>query len=126
MLFFIKYEKIDYVYNYYKAIAFDVFKVRANLTNNDLYVISKDIIEELYNIFNEYDKLTKCDIKLYNPLFAMRMRFKKNKIFDKFYIRFSTIITLLNYNEIYKISILKRFIIIKLRLQTLNDIISSY
>lgn len=86
MLFLTEYKKMNYVCDYCKIITFDVFKAKADLINNDLYVISKKIIEELYNIFDEYDKLIKCDIELYNPLFVMRMRFKKNKIFDEFYI----------------------------------------
>ena len=107
---------MDYIRDYCKTITFDILKARVNPINNDSYVISKEIIKELYNIFKEYDKLIKCNTKLYNPIFAIRISFKKNKIFNKFYTRFSTTITLLDYNEIYKISILKRFIIIKLRL----------
>ena len=121
-----KYEKINYIRDYYKIIIFDILKIRVNFINNDFYIILKEIIKELYNIFKEYNKFIKYNIKLYNLIFAIRIKFKKNKIFDKFYIRLSITITLLNYSEIYKISILKRFIIIKFRLQTLNDTISLY
>ena len=117
---------MDYVRNHYKVITFDVFKTRANFINDDLYVILKEMIEELYNMFKKYDKFIKYDIKIYDPVFVIEMRFKKNKIFDKLYTRFSAIVILLGYSETYKISILKRLIIIKFRLQILNGIIFSY
>ena len=117
---------MNYIRNHYKTIAFDILKAKIDLISDDLYVTSKEIIEKLYNIFKEYDKLIKYNAKLYNSIFAIKIGFKKNKTFDKFYTRFSATIILLNYSETHKISILKRFIIIKLRLQTLNDIISLY
>ena len=126
MLFLTKYEKMNYIRDYYKIIAFDILKIRINPINNDFYVILKEIIKELYNIFEKYNKLIKCDIELYNLIFIIKINFKKNKIFDKFYTRFLITVISLNYSEIYKISILKRFIIIKLRLQTLNDTIFLY
>ena len=107
---------MSYIRDYYKIIAFNVFKARANFISEDFYLILKEIIKKLYNIFDKYDKFINCDIELYNLVFAIGIKFKKNKIFDKFYARFLIIIALLNYSEIYKISILKRFIIIKLRL----------
>lgn len=107
---------MNYIQDYYKIIIFNIFKIRVNLINDDFYIILKEIIKELYNIFEKYDKFIKFNIKLYNSAFVIRIEFKKNKIFDKFYIRFSIIIILLNYNKIYKILTLKHFIIIKLRL----------
>ena len=41
---------------------------------------------------------------------------KKNKSFNKFYIRFSATVALLSYSESYKILTLKRLITPKLRL----------
>ena len=70
----------------------------------------KEIILELYSIFNNYNKLIKNNILLYNPAFAI----KKKKIFNEFYTRFLVIITLLDYSESYKIAILRRFITLKL------------
>ena len=118
---------MNYIQDHCKIIIFDILKIRINPINNDLYVILKEIIKELYNIFNKYNKFIKYNIELHNLAFVINMKFKrKNKIFDKFYIRFSIIITLLNYNEIYKIFILKRLIILKLRFQIINDIIFFY
>ena len=78
------------------------------------------MISELYSIFNNYDKLIKNNALLYNPAFII----KKKKIFNKFYTQFLATITLLNYNENYKIAILRRLITLKLRLQ-ITDILSS-
>lgn len=78
------------------------------------------MIDELYNIFGDFNKLSKCDTELYN--FAMIIKYIKNKTFDEFYTRFSAIITSLNYIKSHKIFILKRLIILKLRFQTLNEI----
>ena len=106
---------MNYIRDHYKIIVFDILKVRIDLISNDSYVILKKIIEELYNIFNEYDKFIKYDIKLYNSQFVIRIK-KKNKILDKFYIEFLIIVTLLSYSEIYKISTLKCLITFRLRL----------
>ena len=113
MLYFIKYEKMNYIRDYCKFIAFDVFKTRTNFMNNDFYIIFEKMIKEFYNMFDDFDKLIKCDAELHN--LAIIIKFIKNKTFDEFYARFLIIITLLNYSESYKIFILKRFIIFKLR-----------
>ena len=76
---------MDYIRDHYKAIIFDILKIKVNSINDDFYVILNEMIEELYSMFNEYDKLIKYDIKLHNPAFAIGMGFKKNKIFDEFY-----------------------------------------
>ena len=126
VLFLTEYEKMDYIRDHCKIIAFDILKARADPMSDDPYVTSKEMIEELHSMFGEYDKLIKCDVELHDPAFAMGMGFKKNEIFDEFYARFSAIVASLGYSEIYKISVLKRLIITKLRLQILDGIISSY
>ena len=68
------------------------------------------MILKLYSIFNNYDKLIKNNILLYNPAFII----KKKKVFNEFYTRFLATITLLDYSESYKIAILRRLITLKL------------
>ena len=75
-------------------------------------------------MFDDFDKLIKCDVKLHN--LAMIIKFIKNETFDEFYTRFSIIITSLNYIESHKIVILKRLITLKLHLQILNEITFTY
>ena len=56
----------------------------------DLYIIFIEIIQEFHNYFNDFNKYTLCDGKLYDLAFAI----KNNKIFNQFYTRFLIIMTL--------------------------------
>ena len=116
---------MDYIRDHCKSIAFDVIKTRADPLSENPYVTSNEMIEELHSIFGDFNKFTKCDAELHDPAFAMGMT-KRNETFDEFYARFSAIIAPLGYNEIYKISTLKRLITPKLRLQILDGIKSSF
>ena len=107
---------MKYIRDYYKKITLNVLKIRVNFINNNFYLIFQDMVYKLYNIFGEFNKLVKCDIKLYNFIIIMKMKIKTNKTFNEFYTRFLVIITLLNYSESHKNFILKRFITLKLRL----------
>ena len=80
------------------------------------------MILELYNIFDNYNKLVKNNALLYNPTFTI----KKKKIFNEFYTRFLVIITLLSYSESYKIAILRRLITLKLRLRIIDILLSFF
>ena len=115
---------MNYIRNHYKFIAFNVIKIRADPLSENSYILFNEIIKELHSIFDDFNKFIKCDIELYNPTFAIGI--KRKKTFNEFYTRFLAIITPLNYNEIYKISTLKRLITLRLRLQILNDIKSSF
>ena len=111
---------MDYIRDYCKLIIFDILKIRVDLLSEDFYNTIKEIILELYSIFNNYDKLVKNNVLLYNPTFTI----KKKKAFNEFYTRFLVTITLLDYSENYKIAILRRLITLKLRLR-IADISSS-
>ena len=113
-MFFLEYNKINYIRDYYKSIAFNIIKIKVDSLSENFYISFNEIIKELYSIFDDFDKFIKCDIELYNSIFAIDI--KRKKTFNEFYTRFSAIIALLSYNEIYKISILKRLIILRLRL----------
>ena len=69
------------------------------------------MVAELYNIFDNYDKIARYNAELYSFVIIII----KNESFDQFYVRFSVIIISLSYNKVYKIFNLKRLIIIKLR-----------
>ena len=107
-MFLVEKDKINYIRDYCKSIAFNVLKVYIDLLSEDLYVTTKEIIIELYKIFNNYDKLEKCNAMLYNFLFNIRVSKKnKNKIFDEFYTRFLAIIISLRYSETHKLFVLR-------------------
>ena len=98
VLFSAEKDKINYIRDHCKLIIFDILKARADPLSEDLYVTAKKIIAELYRIFNNYDKLEKCDAILYDLLFNIRVSKKNgNETFDEFYIRFSAIIASLRY-----------------------------
>ena len=125
-MFSVEKDKINYIRDYCKSIAFDVLKAHIDSLSEDFYVTIKEIIAELYKIFNNYDKLEKCNAILYNLLFNMRVSKKnKNEIFDKFYTRFSATIISLRYSETYKLFVLRRLITYKLRIRVI-DISSSF
>ena len=85
-MFLVEKDKMNYIRDYYKLIVFDVLKARIDSLSEDLYVTIKEIITELYKIFNNYDKLEKCNAMLYNFLFDIEVSKKnRNEIFDEFY-----------------------------------------
>ena len=91
---------MNYIRDYYKFIIFNVIKTRAdpiNITN--LYTTFVEIIQELHSYFNDFNKFTLCDTKLYNPAFTI----KNNETFNLFYVRFLAIVVLLSYIEFLKI-----------------------
>ena len=102
-MFSVEKDKINYIRDYCKSIVFDVLKARVDSLSEDLYVTIKEIIAELYKIFDDYNKLEKCDAMLYNLLFNIRVSKKnRNEVFDEFYTQFSAIIALLRYSETHK------------------------
>ena len=77
------------------------------------------MIAELYEMFDNYDKLEKYNAILYNLLFNIEIK-NRDKIFDEFYARFSAIIASLRYSETYKLLVLRRLITYKLRIRVIN------
>ena len=104
---------MDYIRDHYKAIAFNVLKVRIDPLSEDPYTTIKEIILELYSMFGDYNKLAKYSTILYDPVFTI----KKYKVFNYFYTRFSATITPMGYSESNKIAALRRLITTKLQLR---------
>ena len=115
---------MNYIRDHCKSITFDIIKTKADPLSENPYITSKEMIEKLHSMFDDFDKFTKYNAESYNSAFAMG--FKRKKTFDEFYTRFSAIIAPLSYNDTYKTSTLKRLITPQLRLQILNDIKSSF
>ena len=113
-------DKMDYIRDHCKAIAFDVIKARVDPMSEDPYVTAKEMIAELHSMFGEYDQVSKCDAELHSPDFAMGV--KKDESFDEFYARFSATIAPLGCSETSKISTLQRLITRKLRLRVLDGV----
>ena len=112
-------DKMDYIRDHCKSIAFDVLKARADPMSNDPYVTANEMIAELNSTFGDFDKYAKCDALLHSPSFGMAIT-KKNELFDEFYARFSATVAPLGYTESHKISTLKRLVTPKLRLRMID------
>ena len=90
MLFSIEQSRIDYIRDHCKSTTFNIIKTRC-LDKINPYIIVKKILEDLDNIYDEFDAYGKADMKLYNPDFDMQ----KNEIFNVFLTRYTAIIALL-------------------------------
>ena len=62
-LFKIKKLKIVYIRNYCKNVIFDYIKIKTNIINQNYYIKIENIIQDLENIFEEFDKKNKTKIE---------------------------------------------------------------
>ena len=76
----------------------------------------------LYNIFSKYNEFIKINAILYNPKFRINI-YKRDKTFNKFYVKFIITILLFKLSDIYKILNLKRIINIRIYYKLVNGII---
>ena len=91
MLFFIERSRINCVRDYCKFIVFNIIKTRYFKYNENFYIIAQKMIEDLNNIYGEFDFYDIVNIKLHNLDFNI----KNKKIFNEFLIRYIIIIALL-------------------------------
>ena len=105
-MYIYKQDKIDYIRDYCKDIAFEVIKTEANPISVNTYLTIFEMIQNLENIFGEFDKDVKSDALLYDLKFVMAVtNFKE--IFDEFFARFTLVITPMDFTDQYKISNLR-------------------
>ena len=86
------------------------------------YLRVKEILYDLKDIFDNYNKESIIDTKLYNSRFLIRIKDFK-KIFNIFYTRFTTIIIFIVISKYKKISYLRRLITTRLKYRLLNFLI---
>ena len=115
---------MDYIRDHCKSTAFDVIKSRADPISEDPYLTSDEMIQELYNMFGEFDKVAKANTELHDPKFGMGMKDSKES-FDEFYARFATAVAPLGFNDVHKISNLKRLISKRLRWKVTDGTVTS-
>ena len=73
MLFFIEQSRIDYIRDYCKSIAFNIIKTRyLNITNS--YVTAQTILEDLNNMYNEFDSYETFNARLYDSNFNIKKK----------------------------------------------------
>ena len=113
-LFETKVSKILYIRDHCKDIAFNTIKTRANMKNPKYYTLAEEILEDLNNMFGDYDKISKADAELDNPKFAMGSKdFKET--FDAFHTRFIAAIAPLAMLEREKSSRLRKLVTSRLK-----------
>ena len=81
------------------------------------------MLYDLKDIFDDYNKESIVDTKLYNSRFLIRIKDFK-KIFNIFYTRFTTAIIFIIISKRKKISYLRRLITTYLKYRLLNFLIS--
>ena len=100
-------DKIDYIRDHCKDTAFEVIKAKANPTSANAYLTSSEMIQDLENMFGEFDKVAKSDALLHDPKFGMAVANPK-ETFDEFLARFTSAIAPLDFTDRHKISNLRR------------------
>lgn len=85
-----------------KNIAFEIIKTKPYPTSANAYHISSKIIQDLKNMFSRFNKITKLDAFLHDPEFSIAV-VNPNKTFNKFFIRFTLAIVLLDFTDWHKI-----------------------
>ena len=118
-LFEIEIFKILYIRDYCKKITYNVIKIKTNLKNLDYYIITDNIIQNLKNIFDNFDKKNKIDIEFQNSKFIIKIKDSK-KIFNIFYIRFIVVIISFNILKRKKIKYFRQFIANRLKYRIID------
>ena len=123
-LFDTKVSKILYIRDYYKDMVFNTIKTRANMNNPKYYTLVEEILEDLNNIFGDYDKISKADVELDNPKFAIGSKDSK-ETFDVFHARFIAAIASLAILEREKSSRLRKLVTSRLKYRIVDFLITT-
>lgn len=107
MLYTCDQDKIDYIKDHCKDTTFEVIKVKDNLTSANAYLISSEMIQDLENMFGEFNKVAKSDALLHDLKFGIAVANSK-ETFDEFFARFTLAIAPLDFTDCHKISNLQR------------------
>lgn len=114
ILYICKQNKIDYIRDHCKDNTFEVIKAKTNLSyaNTSLFVF--EMIQDLENIFDEFDKVAKLDAFLYDLKFGMAITNLK-ETFNEYFARFILAIMPLDFIDQYKVSNIPQILSKKLR-----------
>ena len=120
ILFPTEQSRIDYIRDHCKSTAFDVIKARCLRDASDPYTTAQQMLEDLDNMYGEFDPYGTADARLHSPDFGMSVQ--KKETFDQFLTRYTVTIAPLQLSEQQKISQLTRTITRRLRFLTINGI----
>ncbi len=118
-------DKIGYIRDHCKSIAFEVIKTRANFRYPNPYQTAEEMITELDNMFGTYDKISESNAQLNDPKFGMGVVDKKES-FETFYARFSAAIAPLEFTDVIKISNLTGRISTRLKNKLAGQTFTAY
>ena len=107
-------DKIDYIRDHCRDTAFEVIKAKANPSSANAYLSAFEMIQDLENMFGEFDKVAKSDALLHDPKFGMAITNPK-ETFDEFLARFTSAIAPLDFTDRHKVSNLRRTLSERLR-----------
>ena len=116
MLFPSEQSRIDYIRDHCKSTAFDIIKARC-LDKTNPYITAHEILEDLDNMYGEFDPFGTADARLHSPDFGMQ----KKETFNEFLAKFTATIAPLQLPEQQKISQLTRTITRRLRWHTMGQ-----
>lgn len=91
-------DKINYLRNHCKKIAFGIIRAKANSTFANSYLIASKIIQDLENIFGKFNKVLKLDAVLYDFKIIIAIA-KPKKTFNKFFVEFISAIILFDFTD---------------------------
>ena len=118
-------EKIGYIRDRTRDIAFATVKTRGAPDATDPYVDSSEMIADIDAMFGVFDKVAKASATLYDPSFPMGVKDSK-ETFETFYTRFSATIAPLNLPEDLRKMNLTQMISTRLKTRTAGQTFNTY
>ena len=107
--FFIEKNKVYYVRNHCKELAWDTIEHRTNYDSLNSYEFLEKLLNDFENVCEDFDKTDSCYNELFDDKFYMRFK-NKNETFEQYFDRFNILVASLNLNDFLKINQLYRTI----------------
>ena len=107
--FLIEKNKVYYVKNYCKELAWNTIEHRANYDNLNFYEFLEKLLNDFENVCEDFDKTNSCYNEFFDDKFYMRFK-NKNETFEQYLDRFNILVAFLNLNDSLKINQLYRTI----------------
>ena len=101
--------KIYYARNHCKNLTWNIIEHRVDYDNSHSYESIDELINDLKNVCENFDKMNNAYNELFDDKFFMKFK-NKNEIFDQYLSRFNNLITSLNLNDVLKVNQLFKII----------------
>ena len=107
--FSIERNKVYYVRNHCKELAWNTIEHRTNYDSLNSYEFLEKLLNDFENVCEDFDKTDSCYNELFDDKFYMRFK-NKNETFEQYFDRFNILVASLNLNDSLKINQLYRTI----------------